>query len=385
MTATDDWLQEFRRLMPVNEQWVYLDHAAVAPLSRPARDAMIAWAKNVAENGYANRARCRANVERLRRLGAKLISADPDEIALVRNTTEGINIVAEGFPWQPGDNVVTLECEFPSNLYPWQNLASRGVETRLVPAAASSQPERVDLNQLADACDERTRIVSASWVGYLTGWRNDVRALAEVAHRKGALFFLDAIQGLGVFPLDAGAAGVDFLAADGHKWLLGPEGAGLLYVRQEHLDRLRPVGVGWNSVRQAGDFDNVAFDLKPTAARYEGGSYNLCGIAGLHASLACLLDLGIDRMAESLLEVTDRLCTQLEECGASIVSSREPQRRSGIVAFDCPAEEPQAVQQRCLKAGVVVNVRGGRVRVSPHAYTSDEEIDRLIAVLAGDA
>ena len=159
-------------------------------------------------------------MEDVRRLGAQLVGADPTEIALVRNTTEGITLVAEGYRWRPGDNVVTLDNEFPSNLYPWMNLAERGVETRRV----VTDNGRVDLDRIRDACDARTRIVSVSWVGYASGWRSNLDDLAEVAHRRGALLFVDAIQGLGVFPLDVSQTPLDFLAADGHKWLLGPEG-----------------------------------------------------------------------------------------------------------------------------------------------------------------
>jgi selenocysteine lyase/cysteine desulfurase len=377
MTSNENWWQEFRSQMPVVDHWAYFDHAAVAPLSALARNALVLWANAVAKHGLANRSRERKNVERLRRLGAQLVGSHPDEIAIVRNTTEGINIVAEAYPWQDGDNVVTLDSEFPSNLYPWMNLASRGVETKLVP----TDNERVDLDRVADACDERTRIVSASWIGYATGWRNDVAALAEIAHRNGALFFLDAIQGLGVFPLDVYEAGVDFLAADGHKWLLGPEGAGLMFIRREHLDRLRPLGIGWNSVRQAGDFANVSLDLKPTAARYEGGSYNLCGIAALHASLNALLAWGIEPISARLLQLTDELCTRLDQCGAAIFSCRDDERKSGIVAFELPGADAELVRRHCQGEGVIVNVRNGMLRASPHAYMTTADIDCLIEAL----
>jgi selenocysteine lyase/cysteine desulfurase len=250
--SNDPWL-ELRRQMPCAEKWAYFDHAAVAPISAPARTALVAWANDLAENGCADWPRWAERLEDVRRRGAELISASTDEIALIRNTTEGVNLVAEGFPWQAGDNVVVPADEFPTNLYPWMNLAARGVEVRRVPVDQG----RVDLDRLAAACDARTRIVAVSWVGYASGWRNDVDALVELAHGRGALLFLDAIQGLGVFPLDVRRTPVDFLAADGHKWLLGPEGAGLFYLRREHLDLLRPVGLGWNSVVQSYDFDRI--------------------------------------------------------------------------------------------------------------------------------
>ena len=197
---------------------------------------------------------------------------------------------------------------------------------------------------------------------------------------------MDAIQALGVQPLDVRQTPVDFLAADGHKWLLGPEGAGVFFLRTEHLERLRPLGVGWNSVKQAGEFGDHRFDLRDTAARYEGGSYNMPGIAALGESLAMLGDYGPTLIAQRLDEVTTRLCDELTSRGATIVSSREPQRRSGIVAFDGPTDEsPAEVQRRCRDRGVIVNQRGGHVRVSPHAYTNDEDIARLCAAVTADA
>ena len=190
---------------------------------------------------------------------AKMIGADADEIALVANTTAGISLVAEGFHWQPGDNVVTLADEFPSNVYPWFNLADREVETRRVPTDISG---RLDLELLAEACDARTRMVTVSWIGFANGYRQDVARIAAIAHERGALLFLDAIQGFGAFPLDVNELGIDFLAADGHKWLLGPEGAGIAYIRREHLDRLRPIGPGWHSVVPGQDYTHIELNLR---------------------------------------------------------------------------------------------------------------------------
>ncbi|MCH7988262.1 MAG: aminotransferase class V-fold PLP-dependent enzyme [Planctomycetes bacterium] len=377
MSLSNPSWEEFRRNMPVAQQWAYFDHAAVAPLSGPARAAIDDWTTDVALDGGVNWNRWRQEVEEARKLGAEMIGASPSEIAVVHNTTEGINLVAEGYPWKAGDNVVVPECEFPSNLYPWMNLRSRGVDVRQVPV----EDERLDLNRLDEMCDGRTRIVAVSWVGYAGGWRNDVAALAEIAHQNDALLCLDAIQGLGVLPLNVSETPVDFLAADGHKWLLSPEGAGLFYIRKEHLDLLRPIGVGWNSVKHAGDFANTLFELKQSTDRYEGGSYNMAGIAGLAAGLRFLMQFGIEQMAERLLEITDELCERLLQLGAEISSCREGNRRSGIVSFQLPEQDPQQVRLRCKQAGVIVNCRSGRLRVSPHVYCNDEDIDRLIAAL----
>ncbi|MCI0361713.1 MAG: aminotransferase class V-fold PLP-dependent enzyme, partial [Planctomycetaceae bacterium] len=282
-----------RGLMPIAQRLAYFDHAAVAPLPAPTRDAIQTWLTQATEQGDVAWHEWAARIEQLRATAARLIGAQPAEIGLVPNTTTGISLVAEGYPWREGDNIVTLVNEFPSNQYPWMNLASRGVETRRVAVSGGV----VDLDEIAAACDARTKIVSVSWVGYATGWRIDPAAVGELCRRRGCLFFLDAIQGLGVFPLDVHAAGVDFLAADGHKWMLGPEGAGLLFVKQDHLNLLRPLNCGWNSVVAGSDYTRIDLTLKPAAARYEGGTQNSSGMIGLAASLDLLANLGLSPSA----------------------------------------------------------------------------------------
>ena len=369
---------EFRRQMPVVSKWTYLDHAAVAPLSGPAGRAIVEWCGQAVTEGIEVWSDWCRRVEEVRQTAASLIGAAQDEIALVQNTTHGINLVAEGYPWRAGDNVVTLDNEFPSNLYPWMNLENRGVQTRRVVV----DDGRVDLDQLAEACDQRTRVVSVSWVGYASGWRSDVEQLARMAHDQGALLFLDAIQGLGVFPMDVATTGVDFLSADGHKWLLGPEGAGLFFMRREHLDRLRPHGLGWNSVVHQYDFTRIELNLRQAAARFEGGSQNMAGMIGLGASLDLLTAHGLSRsvspIAERILEIANLAADRLERLGARIVSDRSTQNASGIVAFELPGIDPVQVRRECMKSGVALSCRGGWLRISPHAYNNDEDIDRLI-------
>lgn len=368
--------EQFRRLMPCAEEWSYFDHAAVAPLSLPAKSALTNWAKEFAEHGAVNWPQWAAELEHVRRRAAELMHADTAEVALIHNTTEGVNLVAEGFPWQAGDNVVMFDDEFPANVYPWLNLASRGVEVRRVPSG-----DRPKLDELAQACDGRTRLLTVSWVGYASGFRHNLDELAQLAHERGALLFVDAIQGLGVFPLDVAQTPVDFLAADGHKWLLGPEGAGLFFIRREHLDRLRPLGLGWNSVVHAHDFGKLELLLKPTAGRYEGGTYNMPGLLALGASLEMLADYPAEQICQRLLDLTDAICDRLPEVGAVSSTCREREHASGIVSFDLPGRNLSDVRRTCRERQVVLSCRGNRLRVSPHAYNNAEDIDRLFEAL----
>ncbi len=374
--ARADWA-EFRRRMPVARKWAYLDHAAVAPITGPAQHAIEEWVQESAEEGAVPWPQWDMGVEECRAVAARLIGAAREEVALVKNTTEGVNLVAEGFPWREGDNVVTLADEFPTNQYPWMHLQSRGVQTRRVPTDGG----RADLDRVAAACDDRTRIVSVSWVSYSSGWRNDLDQAAEIAHRRGALLFVDAIQGLGVFPLDVQKTPLDFLSADGHKWLLGPEGAGVFYLRREHLDLLRPTCVGWNSVVHAKDFHHIELDFKRSASRYEGGSQNVVGMLALGASLRTLVELGTEHVAERVIEISQAACEALVGLGAVVHSDRRPEHASGIVAFALPGRDPEETKRRCVDRGVVLSCRSGRLRISPHAYNDGSDVERLIDAL----
>lgn len=363
--------------MPVADRWAYFDHAAVAPLSIRAKHLILEYAEEYCANGDIHSGTYATEIGHVRAKCAKLLGANLEEIALVANTTAGINLVAEGYPWKPGDNVVLPANEFPANQYAWMNLAARGVEARRVECSDG----RVDWQRMAEACDARTRVIALSWVGYATGYRVDLDEAVQFAQERGAHLFVDAIQGLGVFPLDVARTPIDFLAADGHKWLLGPEGAGLFYLRREHLDLLRPVGLGWHSVSHSSDYARIEMNLRPTAVRYEGGTWNMPGVLGLGGSLELLLEHGAEAIGQRVRQVTDSVCERLQELGANIASVRTPRHASGIVSFTLPGVDPNTVRRHCLDQGVVLNHRAGRIRVSAHAYNDASDVDRLCGAL----
>lgn len=370
--------QRFSQEMSVDPDWVYLDHAAVAPLPKITARAMIEWVQGVERFGCAHWPSWRAKLEDLRTNAARLFNAELEEIALIRSTTEGINFVAEGFPFREGDNVVVPANEFPSNLFPWMNLKHKGVDVRIVPVDNGE----VSLSRLNDACDAKTKIVAASWVSFSSGYRIDPSQLAELAHQHGALAFLDAIQGLGMFPLDVKASGIDFLAADGHKWLLGPEGAGLFYLKAEHLNLLDPIGLGWNSVASSYSFDQPELHLKPSAQRYEGGTYAMPGFQGLNASLNLFARFGIPSISQALHEVTEELATCLELLGGRVTVDRSSEHWSGILPVEFPGRDPMDLRNRLFDANILCSVRGGKLRLSPHAYTTPAMLQHLTDVLA---
>jgi cysteine desulfurase/selenocysteine lyase len=370
--------ETLRAAMPIAKKWAYLDHAAVAPITDPCRAAMARWVEQAATEGDTVWLDFAAEVKAARQAGARLIGAASDEIALVGSTTQGINLVAEGLDWRAGDNVVTLEDEYPSNLYPWMHLGDRGVETRRVPV----NDGRVDYDQLESHCDARTRVITVSWVGYANGCRRDLAFLSEIAQRRGVLLFIDAIQGLGAFPLDVRKTPIDFLAADSHKWMLGPEGAGIAYIRRDRLPLLRATGVGAASVKQGSDYSHIELALRDDAARYEGGAKNMCGHIGMGATLKLLESIGAENLAASVLAVSGYACERLEAAGHRVVSPREDGQASGIVSFEYPAKDLLDVRRHCLANGVALACRAGRIRISPHAYNNEADIDRLMGVLS---
>ncbi|MBA3483542.1 MAG: aminotransferase class V-fold PLP-dependent enzyme [Pirellulales bacterium] len=367
----------FREQMPIAKKWAYFDHAAVAPITAPAAAAMNLQIEQAIVEGDTAWPEWARLLHETRQFAANLIHADPDEIALVPNTTTGINYVAEGLDWRTGDNVVTLADEYPSNLYPWMNLADRGVETRLVPTADG----RVDYDQLADHCDDSTRLITVSWVAFSNGCRRDLKTIGDVAARRGALFLVDAIQGLGAFPLDVTETPIDFLSADGHKWMLGPEGAGMAYIRRDRLPLLRPMSVGAHSVVHSTDYTHIELRLKDNASRYEGGSTNVPGMLGFGASLRLLQSLGVSNIAAAILDISDHLCNELAGLGLRVISPRNGDERSGIVSFEYPGADLVAVRRHCLNRGVALACRAGHIRVSPHGYNTREDVARLIEAL----
>ncbi len=383
---TDPWVW-WRRQMPIADQWAYFDHAAVAPLSRPAADAIRHWADQALNHGDTVWPEWSAGLGRLRGFAAELLNCDLGHVFLVPNTTTGINVVAEGWPWQPGDNVILPAGEFPSNLFPWLNQQAKGVEVRIVPLRGvddDGHGGEVWVDDLIDRVDERTRIIAASWVGYASGFRLDIESLVRRAHQRGVLVFLDAIQGLGMYPLDLSKIPVDFVAADGHKWLLGPEGAGITMIRHEHLDRIRCLNVGWGSVKNSHNYSDPKLDLRDDARRFESGSPNMVGGAALAASMEIFLTVrrahGETAIRDRVIELTEMLAEQLHVAGAVTSLARDRKHRSGILNFKIPGVAPAEFRERALEKKVVVSCRGGGIRASVHAYNDPDDIGRLIEV-----
>ena len=370
--------QSWRSEFPVTETYIYMNHAGVAPLSRPVRDAMAGFLEDATVNGAVNAKLWEETAETCRGAAAQLINADPTEIAFMKNTTQGILIAANGVDWRAGDNVVTTAVEFPANVYPWWCLKERyGVQTRMVPERAG----RIHVEDIASAIDERTRVVTISHVEFASGFRNDIQALGEICREHDVWFVVDAIQSLGAIEVDVQSCNVDILAADGHKWLLAPEGAAIFYCADEKRERLINTNIGWASVVNPRDFLNYDLKQKPDATRFEEGSYNSVGLYGLKAAIELLLDIGISVIKARILELTAHLIAGLEAKGYRVVTPRANSERAGIVIFESDRHTPTEIYESLYAENIITAERGSGVRVSPHFYNTISEIERLLEVL----
>ncbi len=368
-----------RSYFPVTRELAYLNHAGVAPISTRVEEALFRYAAEATRGGaFRYDAFFDAELERVRGRAATLLGAQPEEVAFVKNTTEGLGIVASGLDWRRGDQVVTCDLEYPSNVYPWWSLRGRGVET----VTLRGRDGRLPLEAVEDALrSPRARLLALSSVEFGSGARNDLEALGKLCREHGVLFCVDAIQSLGCFPFDVERDGIDFLSADGHKWLLSVEGCGIFYCSKRVLELVTPRVVGWRSVTQNRDFDRLHLDLQPGAGRFEEGTPNTAGIFGLGAAVNLLLEIGVETIGRRVLELTDRLVEGLLERGARVLSPRSPGEASGIVSVRHGDEDPEHTARRLRKQQVFVVARRGGVRASPHFYNDDSDLDRLLAAL----
>jgi len=369
---TPIWIR-YAEQFPVTKHLLYLNHAAVAPLAKPAAEAMARLAEEACQWGAYHYSEWLAAYEGLRRAAARLIGSGPEEIAIVKNTSEGIATVANGLDWRPGDVAVVFREEFPANYFPWVRLERRGVRLRWL--SIYDPLEAID-----EAC-RGARLLAASHVNYLSGYRIDLEAFGEICRRRGCLFFVDAIQGLGAFPIHVARAGIDALAADGHKWLLGPEGCGILYVRREILEQIEPVEFGWTNVAGYADYASRDMTLRADAGRYECGTLNTIGCFGLRAAIEFLLEVSIDAIAAAVAALAGRLREGAREKGYEVLGPADEAARSGIVSIRKPGFDSRAVVHSLRERGIIASPRQGWIRLSPHFYIAPEAIEATLEAL----
>jgi len=372
-----DW-SNIGQAFPIKQRRAYLNNASIGALSQPVVAAVNRFMEDVRDNGRnAYPEWCRYAEETIKARIGRLIGAHRDEIAYVKNTTEGLVNVANGFPWRDGDNLILPDIEYPSNVYCWMKLAARGVTIRWV----KNRNGRILVDDIRRLMDDRTRLVSLSAVQFSNGFRQDLEATSNLCHERGVYLNLDAIQWAGSLELDVEKLGIHFLSVGGHKWMLAPIGTGFFYCRKSVLGLLDPPSVGYHSVDSTEDHMHYMLEYRPTAARFEEALANFTGIWGLDAAVRIQLALTPARIESHILTLTDYACEALLRKGYQIVSSRNPGEASGNLSFKHSGHDAQELSQRLRDAGVDLAVRGGNLRISPTYYNDSDEIDRLIEAL----
>lgn len=375
-------INKIREQFPVTKNLIYLDHAAVAPTHNNAVKIMNEYLDDLLNYGDRNYGKWFEKLELIREGMAHFIGAESDEIAFIKNTSHGISLVTGGLDFKAGDNVIIPDVEFPANVYPWMNLQRKGVEVKFIKTSSCEIP----LDCIEAAIDQNTRVVSISSVEFSTGYRNDLKAISQICKNKSSEFgrkiylCVDGIQSMGALNLNVKDLNIDFLSADGHKWFLTPEGAGIFYCKKENLDALHPISVGWKSVKDPLQFSRIKFELQDSARKFEEGSFNIVGILALGASLELFNSVGIDNIEKRILNLTKKALNALEQKGYEIISPREDHYRSGIISFksDTGVEK---LYQKLVENAVQLSIRDGRIRISPHFYNTEEEIYRFGALL----
>jgi selenocysteine lyase/cysteine desulfurase len=370
---------ELRSLFPITNRAIYLNHAAVSPLPTPTVEAIDSQLKDVRDNGSINFRSWIAVKERARSLLAELLGARPEQVAFMRNTSDSLSTVANGLDWRTGQNVVTFRREFPANIYPWLRLRNIfGVEVRM----CEERDGRVDMEELENLVDENTRVIAISHVQYASGFRADLERLGRIARKRDALLVVDAIQSLGVIPLNVEAELVDVAAGASHKWLLGPEGVGYLYLSDRARERLQPTLVGWTSVPNPEDYNNFDQEWNTGTLAWETGTGPTALIHGLNASLEFLKATGIQRIAAYLETLTDWLCEKLSSQNYRVISARDLGQKSQIVCIQHRGGVSAMKLYSQLKSNNIITApRADRLRIAPHFYNSSAEIDKLVSAL----
>jgi selenocysteine lyase/cysteine desulfurase len=363
----------YRDEFPVTRELIYLNHAAVSPLCLPAAGAMKRLIEDAATYGSLHYGEWLESYQGLRQAAARLINASPAEIAIMKNTSEGIATIAQGLDWERGDRVVAFREEFPSNYFPWAHLEKRGVHVTWL--SIYDQIEKI-LEAIPGA-----RLLAISYVNYLSGYRADLKAIGEVCRQHGCFFLVDAIQGMGVFPIDVESWNIDGLASDGHKWMLGPEGNAILYVRRKWLEAIKPVEFGWMNQANYADYGSRDMTLRPDAGRYECGTLNTAGCFGLRAAIEFLLEVGIEHIAGAVLTIVDQLEAGLRRKGYEVMIDRSAETASGIISFRHPSIDSRSIVSELKRNRILAAPRQSWVRMSPHFYINPEDIEEVLQLL----
>jgi len=367
--------ETIRSLFPVTNNCIYMNHAAVSPLSTRVRDAMNSLIEDQTENGSNHYSDWLSTYEEARASAARLVNSKTHEIGFMPNTSSGLSAIANGIDWREGDNVVLSNVEFPANVYPWMRLRDdRGIGLKFV----EEREGRIDPDDIIASIDSRTRVVALSWVQFASGFRSDLAYIGGSCRERGVIFAVDVIQGLGGLKLDVERDHVDAFSADAHKYLIGPEGVALLYISDRIIDQIKPTVVGWTSVKNYERHLDYNLDYRKGAGRFECGTLNTAGVYGIKAAIDLLNEIGPETIERYLLELSDYLSERLKMKGYTVISSRRAGEKSAIVTCVHGRHTPRDLYHLLASKKIMTAHRANRLRISPHFYNTPEEVDRLI-------
>lgn len=372
-------IDEFRAQFPVIKHYNYLNHAAVGPLPQPVLDEVSRINQDKGYSGGLHWMDWEGEAEETRKLIAKFINADPEEIAFTQNTSAGLSIIANGLNWEKTDNIVVNDLEFPSNLFPWQIQAKKhGLMTKIV----QQRNEELVMDDFEEKIDRHTKIVAVSHVQFSNGFKVDLQHLSKLAHESGGYIITDAVQSLGQMPIDVKKLDVDFLATSGYKWLLSPIATGFLYIKKELIDEIEPSFVGYRSDENHHEFSYRTINPAKNARRFEPGQINFPGVAGMRAAIELLEGFGIHNIERRIRELVDVLIAGISELkGLKVLSSLKPEHRNGVVKVG-GLENPDEIVTKLKEDNIVISSRAGGLRISPHFYNTEEEIEKLLEKLS---
>ena len=365
---------DFQKEFPLNDDILYLNHAAVAPWPQRTQQAVQKFAAENAAVGSKHYLRWLDTEQKLREKLTTLLGAESsDEIALLKSTSEGLSTIAYGLNWKAGDEIIISNEEFPSNRIVWESLANQGVNLIEVDLKGDHA------KNIASAITEKTRLLAISSVQYASGRVVNLKALGELCTQHKILFCVDAIQSLGVMPFNAQEYSADFVVADGHKWMLGPEGLAVFYCKKSVQNQLQLNQFGWHMVADAGNFDNKDWSIAGNAKRFECGSPNMLGAHALEASLSLILEIGVERIFSLTQQIHIYLREQLVKSGFEVLSPTD--EFCGITTFKTKAKDHKDLYQKLMAHNVICASRGGGIRFSPNFYQDKHVIDKAIAII----
>ncbi len=367
---------KYRSLFPITSQKIYMNHAAISPLSVRVTDRLEEF---IDERSFGIIDSFRMGDElrsKTRQMLAKMINARPEQIAFIQNTSEGFNHLANGLHWQPGDEIILAEGEFPSNVYPFLNLKKRfGVTVKFIP----NRDGQILINDIETLITTRTKLLSISFVEFSNGFRNDLQTIGRICAEKGIVFSVDGIQGVGALPMDVQKFNIDFLSNGGHKWLMGTMGAGFMYVAPGLMQKMKPAFTGWLAVENAWDFSEYRLELLPDARRFEYATANFMGISALSASVELLLEADPVNIERHLLSLGEGLKAGLENMGMRFTGAADKTHWSGIFSFS--GKKTEKLYEYLVNENISVSLRNGMIRVAPHFYNTAEEIEEVVSLI----